>query len=46
MGELAKEVLKLQFDERVILEFHGAGVTGDAIDTIMAKNPRRFLVGE
>jgi len=30
MGEKAKEVLKLQFDKRLRLEFHGAEITSDA----------------
>jgi len=30
MGEKAKEVLKLQFDKRLRLEFHGARITSDA----------------
>jgi len=30
MGEKAKEVLKLQFDKRLRLEFHGAKITSDA----------------
>ena len=30
MGEKAKEVLKLQFDKRLRLEFHGASITSDA----------------
>ena len=46
MGERAKEVLKLQFDKRVMLEFHGARITEDTIDTIMGKDPQPLLVGE
>jgi len=30
MGEKAREVLKLQFDKRLRLEFHGARITSDA----------------
>jgi len=30
MGEKAKEILKLQFDKRLRLEFHGARITSDA----------------
>jgi hypothetical protein len=30
MGENAKEALKLQFDKRLRLEFHGARITSDA----------------
>ena len=30
MGEKAKEALKLQFDKRLRLEFHGARITTDA----------------
>ena len=30
MGEKAKEVLKLQFDKRLRLEFHGVRITSDA----------------
>ena len=30
MGEKAKDVLKLQFDKRLRLEFHGARITSDA----------------
>ncbi len=30
MGEKAKEVLKLQFNKRLRLEFHGASITSDA----------------
>jgi len=30
MGEKTKEVLKLQFDNRLRLEFHGASITSDA----------------
>jgi hypothetical protein len=30
MGEKAKEALKLQFDKRLRLEFHGARITSDA----------------
>ena len=30
MGENAREVLKLQFDKRLRLEFHGARITSDA----------------
>ncbi len=30
MGEKTKEVLKLQFDKRLRLEFHGARITSDA----------------
>lgn len=30
MGEKAKEVLRLQFDKRLKLEFHGARITSDA----------------
>ena len=30
MGEKNKEALKLQFDKRLRLEFHGAGITSDA----------------
>ena len=30
MGEKVKEVLKLQFDKRLRLEFHGARITSDA----------------
>ena len=30
MGEKAKEILKLQFDKRLRLEFHGAKITSDA----------------
>jgi hypothetical protein len=30
MGEKAKEVLKLQFDKRLRLEFYGARITSDA----------------
>jgi hypothetical protein len=30
MGEKAKEVLKLKFDKRLRLEFHGARITSDA----------------
>ena len=29
MGEKAKEVLKLQFDKRFRLEFHGARITSE-----------------
>ena len=29
MGEKAKEALKLQFDKRLSLEFHGARITSD-----------------
>ena len=30
MGEKAREALKLQFDKRLRLEFHGARLTSDA----------------
>ena len=30
MGEKTKETLKLQFDRRLRLEFHGARITSDA----------------
>ena len=30
MGEKTKEALKLQFDKRLRLEFHGARITTDA----------------
>ena len=30
MGEKTKETLKLQFDKRLRLEFHGAKITSDA----------------
>lgn len=30
MGEKAKEALKLKFDKRLRLEFHGARITSDA----------------
>jgi len=30
MGEKIKETLKLQFDKRLRLEFHGARITSDA----------------
>ncbi len=30
MGEKTKETLKLQFDKRLRLEFHGARITSDA----------------
>ena len=30
MGEKTREVLKLQFDRRLRLEFHGARITSDA----------------
>ena len=30
MGEKAKEALRLQFDRRLSLEFHGARITTDA----------------
>ena len=30
MGEKAQEALKLQFDRRLRLEFHGARITSDA----------------
>jgi hypothetical protein len=30
MGEEPKETLKLQFDKRLRLEFHGARITSDA----------------
>ncbi len=30
MGEKAKEILKLQFDKRLRLEFHGSRITSDA----------------
>ena len=40
MGERAKEVLKLQFDELVMLEFHTTGITEDTVDMIVRKNPR------
>ncbi len=30
MGEKAQEALKLQFDKRLRLEFHGAKITSDA----------------
>ena len=30
MGEKTKEALKLQFDKRLRLEFHGARITSDA----------------
>ena len=30
MGEKAKEALRLQFDRRLRLEFHGARITSDA----------------
>ena len=30
MGEKSQEVLKLQFDKRLRLEFHGARITSDA----------------
>ena len=30
MGELRKDTLKLDFDRRLKLEFHGTKVTGDA----------------
>ena len=29
MGEKTKEILKLQFDKRLRLEFHGARITSD-----------------
>ena len=46
MGEMAKEVLKPQSDRRPMLEFHGAGITEDAIDAIVGKGPRRLLAGK
>jgi len=30
MGEKTRETLKLQFDKRLRLEFHGAGIISDA----------------
>ncbi len=30
MGEKTRETLKLQFDKRLRLEFHGARITSDA----------------
>ncbi len=30
MGEKAREALKLQFDRRLRLEFHGASIASDA----------------
>lgn len=30
MGEKAQEALKLQFDKRLRLDFHGARITSDA----------------
>ncbi len=45
MGEKTRETLKLQFDKRLRLEFHGARITSDAGLLCTARSWRRLLQG-
>jgi hypothetical protein len=45
MDEKAKEALKLQFDKRLRLEFHGAGVTSNAGAALYGSLVERAITG-
>ena len=45
MGEKTRETLKLQFDKRLKLEFHGAENTSDAVAALYGSIVERAITG-